>query len=93
MTLRQLMHRFSTEDACTTFLRDLRWRNGVRCPRCKGEKVYALKTRPFHWVCKSTNCGGRNGYRFHKEHSEAPTTAFLILFGAQIGLAIENVAT
>src|SRR5207247_2647190 len=20
--------------------------------------------RPFHWLCKNTDCGGRNGYRF-----------------------------
>jgi transposase-like protein len=26
--------------------------------------VYALKARPFHWICKAKNCGGRNGYRF-----------------------------
>ena len=64
MTLTGLMHRFSTEDACKTFLRDLRWPTGVRCPRCHSEKVYVLKTRPFHWVCKQADCGGRNGYRF-----------------------------
>jgi transposase-like protein len=64
MTLNGLMDRFDSEDACKTFLRDLRWPTGVRCPRCKNEKVYTLKTRPFHWVCKHADCGGRNGYRF-----------------------------
>src|SRR4029077_10160266 len=39
--------------------------NGVRCPRCEsGEKIYSLKARPFHWICKNKDCGGRNGYRF-----------------------------
>ena len=35
------------------------------CPRCdrKG-RVYALKSRSFHWVCKNADCGGRPGYRF-----------------------------
>ena len=31
--------------------------------RCK-EKVYALKARPYHWVCKNSRAGGRSGYRF-----------------------------
>ncbi|MEP6887286.1 MAG: transposase [Nitrospirales bacterium] len=64
MTLTGLMDRFDTEDACKAFLRDIRWPNGVHCARCGHEKVYALKSRPFHWVCKRDNCGGRNGYRF-----------------------------
>ena len=64
MTLTQLTERFSTEEACKQFLQDQRWPNGVQCPRCKSEKVYALKARPFHWVCKNKSCGGRNGYRF-----------------------------
>jgi transposase-like protein len=54
----------------------MRWPDGVRCPRCKSEKVFALKTRPYHWVCKSGAetvdkqtgevmlCHKRNGYRF-----------------------------
>lgn len=64
MTLSQLMNKFSTEEACKQFLRDMRWPDGVKCPRCQNEKAYALKTRPFHWVCKAKNCGERNGYRF-----------------------------
>ena len=64
MTLTALMTRFSTEDVCKRFLRDKRWPNGVKCPRCKSEKVYTLKARPFHWLCKGKTCGGRNGYRF-----------------------------
>lgn len=55
---------FPTEESCRQFLVDMRWPNGVRCPRCNGDKIYALKARPFYWVCKATDCGGRNGYRF-----------------------------
>lgn len=55
---------FPTNEACKQFLIEIRWPQGVRCPRCNGEKVYALKARPFHWVCKGKNCGRRNGYRF-----------------------------
>ena len=64
MTLTELMKRFSTEQACKQFLHDQRWPNGAKCPRCQSAKVYALKARPFHWVCKNKGCGGRNGYRF-----------------------------
>src|SRR5438105_7046830 len=64
MTLAQMMKQFSTEEACKAFLRDRRWPQGVQCPRCHTEKVYALKARPFHWVCKKKDCGGTNGYRF-----------------------------
>ena len=56
---------FQTEEACKAFLVEARWPKGVQCPRCqKKEKIYTLKSKPFHWVCKNTDCGGRNGYRF-----------------------------
>src|SRR5215467_11261141 len=64
MTLAQLVARFSSEEECKKFLKSLRWPKGVRCPRCNNEKVYELKARPFHWVCKNKECGGKNGYRF-----------------------------
>ncbi len=56
---------FATEESCKQFLADMRWPKKVECPRChKTEKIYQLKTKPFHWVCKNQDCGGRNGYRF-----------------------------
>lgn len=67
---------FGTDDQCKAFLKEMRWPNGVRCPRCDSDKVFALKARPFHWVCKSgaetvdkatgevAVCHKRNGYRF-----------------------------
>ncbi len=54
----------------------MRWPDGVRCPRCRNAQVFALKARPYHWVCKSgaetvdnqtgevVTCHKRNGYRF-----------------------------
>jgi len=62
MTLREMHARFATEDDCKTFIRDSRWPDGVRCPRCGNEKVYVLK-QPFKWQCQSKACG-KNGYRF-----------------------------
>jgi hypothetical protein len=64
MTLTNLTERFSTEEACKQYLTEKRWPNGVQCPRCQNKKVYALKSKPFHWVCKAKECGARNGYRF-----------------------------
>ena len=64
MTLTNLTDRFSTEEVCKQFLTEKRWPNGVQCPRCQNKKVYELKSKPFHWVCKAKECGGRNGYRF-----------------------------
>jgi transposase-like protein len=56
---------FPTEESCKAFLVEMRWPHGVQCPRCdKSEKIYALKSRPFHWICKNVDCGGKNGYRF-----------------------------
>jgi len=63
-TLTGLMTRFKDEDACKAFLQERRWPHGVTCPRCNNAKVFAVKSRPYHWVCKGKDCGGRNGYRF-----------------------------
>jgi transposase-like protein len=64
LTLAQLLTQYGDEDSCKTLLRDMRWPNGVECPRCKSKKVYLLPSKPWHWVCKNKDCGGRNGYRF-----------------------------
>ncbi len=64
-TLAQIKREFATNDACKRYLVQLRWPGKVHCPRChKADRVYALKTRPFHWVCKnpSDDCPGI--YRF-----------------------------
>jgi transposase-like protein len=56
---------FRSEDDCKNFLVSMRWPDGVRCPRCKSkDRIYALKARPFHWVCCNKGCGERRGYRF-----------------------------
>jgi len=54
------MERFPTEDSCREYLVEMRWPNGVRCPRCGNERVYRL-TRPWNWVCKK--CSPK-AYRF-----------------------------
>lgn len=66
LTARDVERMFGTEAACKALLVKLRWPDGtVACPRCgETKRVYALHTRPFHWVCKnpSEECPGV--YRF-----------------------------
>jgi hypothetical protein len=53
---------FPTDGACKAYLTNRRWPDGVvHCPRCNNDKVWTLKARPFHWLCR--NCSDR-GYRF-----------------------------
>jgi len=61
ITLKQMMGQFATEDACKAYIRDLRWPDGVVCPRCKDRNVHAVTAKPFHWQCRKCN---KNGYRF-----------------------------
>jgi transposase-like protein len=61
MNFRELIARFQTENDCKAFLVERRWPDGVYCPRCGNTKVWEVKSRPFHWLCKGCN---RNGYRF-----------------------------
>jgi transposase-like protein len=53
--------RFPDDDACKQYLADVRWTDGPRCARCDNQKVYAVKGRPFTWVCKKC---GETPYRF-----------------------------
>jgi hypothetical protein len=52
MTLRELMASFPTNESCKQYLVERRWPEGVKCPKCGNAAVYALKSRPFHWLCK-----------------------------------------
>lgn len=61
MKFNELLSRFDTEEACKKFLVARRWPDGISCPRCGNVKVWEVKSRPFHWLCKSCN---KNGYRF-----------------------------
>jgi hypothetical protein len=74
-TLAQFDALLPDEDACKRLLVAMRWPDGPECPRCGNKKVYALKARPFHWVCKSGEqtttlegqpvvCAKNGGYRF-----------------------------
>jgi transposase-like protein len=65
-SLAEIKRTFATVEACKTHLAKLRWPDGkVTCPRCgESTRVYALKTRPFHWVCKNPSAACPGIYRF-----------------------------
>jgi transposase-like protein len=61
MTIAQFEATFPDEMACKSYLKARRWPEGVKCPRCGNDKVYELRSRPFHWQCQKCD---PNGYRF-----------------------------
>ena len=56
MDMMQIMERFHKEEECRDALAELRWPNGVACPRCGGiEHAYDSKT--YRWDCYSCGYG------------------------------------
>lgn len=45
MNLVKLVEQFSNEDKAREHLTELRWPNGVKCPRCESQKVSPIKDR------------------------------------------------
>ncbi len=45
MTLTALVDRFRSEEKCRAYLEELRWPDGVRCPRCQSEKISRIVKR------------------------------------------------
>ncbi|WP_424663471.1 IS1595 family transposase [Candidatus Binatus sp.] len=64
MTIGQFEQMFPNEEACREYLYSRRWPNGVRCPRCQNDHVYASKVRLAHWQCKKCGKNNRAPYRF-----------------------------
>jgi transposase-like protein len=57
MTLAEVTSLYSTDEHCRNLLVKLRWPTGIRCLRCKSEKVYDLPTQ------KKFECG-KCAYQF-----------------------------
>src|ERR687893_2240162 len=45
MDLPKLVDRFGSEDKCHAYLEELRWPDGVRCPRCDSAKISRIQKR------------------------------------------------
>ncbi len=54
MDMMQIMERFHKEEECRDAIAELRWPEGVRCPRCESERQ-AYDSERFVWDCYS--CG------------------------------------
>src|SRR5919199_23237 len=46
MNLMKLVERFRSEDECRAYLEELRWPDGIVCPRCGGKIISRIKKRP-----------------------------------------------
>src|SRR5579863_8011662 len=40
-----LVERFPDDQKCRNYLEHLRWRDGVRCPKCRGERISSILKR------------------------------------------------
>src|SRR3977135_196830 len=48
MTLTRLVDGFRSEEKCHAYLEELRWPDGVKCPRCQSDKISRIvKRRQF----------------------------------------------
>jgi transposase-like protein len=45
MTLTRLVDKFRSEDKCRAYLEELRWPDGIRCPRCQSDKISRIVKR------------------------------------------------
>lgn len=71
MNLPDLIEQFRSEDKCREYLEDLRWPNGVYCPRCSCNSVSRIEKRS-QWECNDTSCRYQfsvtAGTVFHDSH-------------------------
>jgi transposase-like protein len=64
--LAELIERFGSEDRCHDYLEDLRWPDGVKCPRCDSDKISRIaKRRQFDCDSCRYQFSVRVGTLFH----------------------------
>jgi len=51
----ELLERYGDEQSCRNYLEHLRWRNGVRCPKCQGDKISSILKRD-QYNCDNESC-------------------------------------
>jgi transposase-like protein len=71
MNLPDLIEQFHSEDKCREYLEDLRWPDGVRCPRCGNDSLSRIEKRN-QWECNEASCRYQfsvtAGTVFHDSH-------------------------
>ena len=68
MNLIKLMERYHSEDQCRKALEDLRWPDGVRCPRCESDKVWRTERDQFDCGTCSYRFSVTSGTILHDTH-------------------------
>jgi transposase-like protein len=64
--LTELIERFGSEDRCHAYLEELRWPDGIRCPRCDSDKISRIaKRRQFDCDACRYQFSVRVGTLFH----------------------------
>ena len=69
INLVELVDRYHSEDSCRARLKELRWPDGVECPRCGSKDVPPIKDRP-QYICRSCryHFSVTAGTIFHDSH-------------------------
>ncbi|MBI4458488.1 MAG: IS1595 family transposase [Acidobacteria bacterium] len=69
MNLVKLAETFHSEDACRVYLSELRWPDGVQCPRCESKSISTKKSRD-QYDCNSCRYqfSVTSGSIFHDSH-------------------------
>jgi len=63
---------FATQEQCEKHLREMRWSNGVTCPRCGSKAVTYMASR-HQWQCECRyQFSVTSGTVFHKTHMDLP---------------------
>ncbi|MDQ3619357.1 MAG: IS1595 family transposase [Actinomycetota bacterium] len=69
VNLVNLIERFGSEDRCHAYLEQLRWPDGVRCPRCESDKISRItKRRQFDCDSCRYQFSVRVNTIFHDSH-------------------------
>ena len=73
MDMGKLMEAFDTEAECRAYMEELRWPNGIECPRCKGKTISRIKARD-QFDCDSCRYqfSVMSGTIFHDSHLPLP---------------------
>ena len=69
MNLAKLIENFHSEDKCRAYLEELRWPDGVKCPRCSCDSTSKIKKRNV-FECNDCNYqfSVKSGTIFHDSH-------------------------
>jgi transposase-like protein len=69
INLVSLIERFGTDENCRTYLTELKWPNGIECPRCKSKSISTIAER-YQYDCNKCRYqfSVKSGSIFHDSH-------------------------